>query len=91
MARGRAGPGGVAGVALKEKNSTHTAKVDLGRLREDLTKYLDEYAAAQRPFPNADRPMEFKKLAVVALVQDDKTGEILQGVQVAVKEEGNGK
>ncbi len=81
----RAIPGGVAGVSLKDKTSRHTAEVDLGQVRKELTKYLDDYAATKRPFPHADRPMEFKKLAVIALVQDDTTREVLQGVQVEVK------
>ena len=33
--------------------------------------------------------MELKNLHVVALVQDDETGEILQGVQVLVNREDN--
>jgi hypothetical protein len=35
-------------------------------------------------FPK-DRPMEMKKLKVVAFVQNDDDGEVLQAVQVEVK------
>ena len=79
----RAMPGGVDGVALKEKTSHHAVSVDLDELRQKLTKYLDE-TAKERPFSNPERPMEFKNLHVVALVQDDDSGEILQAVQVPV-------
>ena len=79
----RAMPGGFAGVALKEKTSQHAVSVDLNDLRKKLNKYLDEYAK-EWPFPNPDRPMEVKNLHVVALVQDDDSGEILQAAQVPV-------
>ena len=79
----RALPGGVQGVALKEKSSQHAASVDLDELRRKLNKYLDNYAK-ERPFSNPDRPLELKNLHVVALVQDDDSGEILQAAQVPV-------
>jgi len=74
----RAMPGGAEGTALTGREGRHTATVKLGDLRQELTKYLDEYAAEKRPFPQADRPMEFKHLKVIALVQDDATKEVLQ-------------
>jgi hypothetical protein len=80
----RAMPGGPEGVALAQKDTKHTASVDLAELRQELTKYLDDYAAEQRPFPRASRPMEFKHLKVIALVQDDKTKEILQAAAADV-------
>lgn len=79
----RAMPGGAEGVALKEKSSQHAISVDLDELRRKLNKHLDEFAK-EHPFSNPDRPMEFKKLHVVALVQDDDSGEILQAAQVPV-------
>ncbi len=74
----RAMPGGTEGLALTGKETTHTATVKLGDLRQELTRYLDDYAAEKRPFPQPERPMEFKSLRVIALVQDDQTKEILQ-------------
>jgi len=35
-------------------NSKHTASVDLDKLRQSLTSYLDNFAKL-RPFPNSDR------------------------------------
>src|SRR5262249_31651434 len=46
----RALPGGAEGFALTDRNSKHTASVDLTELRTALNRYLDEYGA-RRPFP----------------------------------------
>ena len=80
----RAMPGGAAGVEVAGGSFRHAAAVDLGEVRKGLTKYLDEYAANERPFPKPDRPMAMDKLGVVALVQDDATGEILQAARIEV-------
>ncbi|AMV28637.1 hypothetical protein VT84_29805 [Gemmata sp. SH-PL17] len=79
----RAMPGGVDGVAIKDKAFKQTVTADLGDVRKELTKYLDEYAKT-RPFPKADRPMDMKALKVIALVQNDKTKEIVQAVQIEI-------
>ena len=85
----RAFPGGVNGTAVKTKEFKHTASVDVEELKKGLTKYLDDFAKANKetPFPNAQRPMELKNLKVVAFLQNDKTKEVLQAVQVDVKGE----
>jgi hypothetical protein len=80
----RAMPGGADGVAIKDKTFKHTASTDLAQVRKDLTKYLDEYGQT-RPFPKPDRPMDMKELKVIALVQNDKTKEIVQAVQIEVE------
>jgi hypothetical protein len=76
-------PGGVKGLALNEANSQHSVTVNLDDLRKKLVKYLDSFAET-RPFPYTERPLDFKHLKVVALVQDDETKEILQVTQVDV-------
>ena len=81
----RAMPGGADGVAIKDKTMKHTASADLGDVRKSLTKYLDDYAANGRPFPKPNRPMDMKALRVIALVQNDKTKEIVQAVQIEVE------
>jgi hypothetical protein len=83
----RALPGGPAGMALKEKTGKQTAEVDLDDLRKTLKKYLDDYAEKEDAFPNKERPMELKKLRVIAFVQNDQTREVYQAVQVEVKDE----
>ena len=79
----RALPGGAEGLALKDKSGKQTVTVDLDDVRKKLTGYLDE-AAKDLEFPSKDRPMELKKLKVIALVQNDITKEILQAVQADV-------
>ncbi len=88
----RAMPGGVDGVAVKEGSMKHTVTTDIGALRKDLEKYLDEYAAKERPFPYPTiRPLDMKSLKVVALVQNDKTREVLQAVQIDVESKSAGE
>jgi hypothetical protein len=82
----RAMPGGADGVAVKDRSFKHVASVDLGEVRKSLTKYLDEYVAENptRPFARPDRPLAMKDVHVIALVQNDKTGEIVQALQIDV-------
>ncbi len=81
-------PGGVEGAVVKSGAFKHTASTDLGQLRDQLSKYLEEYHANERPFPNDHRPLDFKDLKVIALVQNDKTGEIAQACQIEVEGKG---
>jgi serine/threonine protein kinase/Flp pilus assembly protein TadD len=71
-------PGGTDGFALTEKTGTHIATVKLDELRQKLTAYIDDYIDRHRPFPRPQRPMDLKNLKVIALVQDDQTGAVLQ-------------
>jgi hypothetical protein len=87
----RAMPGGAEGIAITDKMFKHTATVDLGDVRKSLTRYLDDYAANTRPFPKPDRPMDLKDLRVIAFVQNDTTGEILQAVQIEVEGKAAGE
>jgi hypothetical protein len=80
----RAMPDGAEGVAIKDKTFKHTATADLADVRKSLTKYLDDYAN-NRPFPKPARPMDMKAVRVIALVQNDKTKEIVQALQIEVE------
>ena len=81
----RAMPGGVDGVAIKDGSMKHTATEDVAAIRKDLASYLDEYAVKERPFPYPTiRPIGMMDLKVIALVQNDKTGEVVQAVQFDV-------
>ena len=57
----RAMPGGVDGVAVKEKVFQHKVTADLGTIRKVLTSYLDDFSKT-RPFPNRARPLDLKDL-----------------------------
>ncbi len=62
-----------------EKSET----VDVDALRKELKAYLDK-VAEKKAFAGKERPLELKKLAVVAFVQNDETGQVLQAAQVDV-------
>jgi hypothetical protein len=87
-------PGGPDGIVLKDKSSQHSVSVNLDELRAKLVKYLDDYPTrpgSRGPFPNPDRPLDFKDLRVVAIVQDDATREILQAVEIPIGGEATTK
>ena len=63
------------------KDGKYTTTQNLSGLRSDLTKYLDDFAEKGRAFPYPERPLDLKGLKVVALVQDDATGEVVQAAQ----------
>ena len=65
------------------KDGKHIASVDLADLRAKLTEYLTEFEK-DRPFSNPSKPLDLAGLKVVALVQDDETGEVLQAAQFDV-------
>ncbi len=79
----RAMPGGAEGTVLKEKSLKKTFTVDLAELKKKLGEYLDKHGA-KKPFPGKERPLELKKLKVVAFVQNDRGGEVLQAAQADV-------
>jgi hypothetical protein len=77
-------PGGV-GTPFKDKTATASITIDLEELRKKHLAFLDK-VNEKRPYPSKERPLELKKLRVVAFVQDDNTQEILQTAAVNVKE-----
>lgn len=76
-------PGGDAGTVLDKKTVKKTFTVNVDDLRKKLTAYLDK-SNEKNPFPNKNRPLELKKLKVIAFVQNDKNGEVLQAAQAEV-------
>jgi hypothetical protein len=79
----RSMPGGRDGVEVTDKPLQKTVEVDLAKVRQGLSGYLDVFAA-ERPFANPERPMDLAHLKVVALVQNDATGEILNAAEFDV-------
>jgi hypothetical protein len=78
-------PGGTKGYPLTKKAGDQSVTVNLDELRAKLVEYLDDFNANEAKFTRADRPLNLKILRVVAMVQDDATGEIFQAAQVEVK------
>jgi len=81
----RALPGGPKGFALKGRNVTQSVRVDLGNLRKELAKYLEEFHK-KNPFPTGKRPLDLQHLSVVAFVQNEKSKEVLQAAEAGLGE-----
>lgn len=81
----RAVPGDAKGYALTKKTHEQSVTIDPTELRAKLAKYLDDFAKAEGEFSRPDRPLALANLKLVAFVQNDATGEILQAVQADVK------
>src|SRR5207302_10907086 len=56
----RAFPGGVAGQPLTHASSKLHTLINLGDLRGNLTKYLDDFQAGGKTFGNPARPLAFE-------------------------------
>ncbi len=74
-------PGGVKGVPIADAEGHHSFTVDLSKLRDSLKDYLANFEKESGPFPIAAKPLDLKKLKIVAFVQNEKTSEILQAAQ----------
>lgn len=73
------------GVKVKDlKDGKFATTLKVADLKKSLSTYLEEFGAKELPFPNRDRPLDLKHLKLVAVVQDDESGEVLQAVQVPV-------
>src|SRR5262249_34191765 len=83
----RALPGGVNGFPVDAKKVKRSARVDLGELRKKLSEYLAKYARdnPKDPFTPDRRPLELKKLKVVAGVRGED-GRALRAAQADVPE-----
>jgi hypothetical protein len=77
----RALPFGPEGVVLKGPALKHSATVKLDELRNDLSKYVAEYAANVQTFRSTPPPIDLTDLKFIALVQDEKTKAVVQATQ----------
>ncbi len=75
-------PGGIKGAPLTKKTHEQAVTIDVAELKAKLGKYLEDYAKTEGEFPRADRPLAMTGLKLIAFVQNDATGEILQSAQV---------
>jgi hypothetical protein len=69
--------GGLEGIPLRTKTARQNMTISLQGLSKSLQDYVGEFDKVQK-FLDDERPLELKRLKIVALVQDDKTKEILQ-------------
>lgn len=73
--------GGVEGTSLMDNKGEESRKASLAEMTKELRDQVEEFNK-MRPFTDADKPLELKRLKVVALIQNDKTHEIYQAAQV---------
>jgi len=77
----RAFPGGVEGIALKQKSTKHDIRVELGDVKKNLNDYLANFKGAK--FAEDERPLDLKHLKIVAFIQnDDGDKDIFQAAQI---------
>jgi hypothetical protein len=77
----RAFAGGLKGLGLGKGNTSHFEVISLSELKAELLNHLKQFES-EREFPF--KPMDFKKLQVVAFVQANHTRAILQSAVVDV-------
>ena len=78
-------PGGVEGTKVKEGKLQFDDNISLAKFKKDIieqTANFENRTGALVP----EEALQLKKLSVVAFVQNDKSGEILQSAIVAIKE-----
>jgi hypothetical protein len=81
----RAFPGGVEGIALKEKSSKHDIRVNLNEVKKNLNDYLANFKG--KKFDEDERPLDLKNLKIVAFIQrDDGDKDIYQAAQIDLSE-----
>ena len=75
--------GDPAGVRLDKKDSTHAMTLDTAALRKTLHAHLSDYGAKVEE-RISERPMELRRLSVVAFVQHEDTKKVYQAARVEV-------
>jgi hypothetical protein len=75
-------PGGVDGLVLTEKGKKNVS-VDLGKVAKEWKDFQDKQAK-EKPFFGEVPPIELKNLRIVAFIQNDETGEVLQATSAPV-------
>ncbi len=80
VVRGFLGEDGVKGTALKEKSGNQILTIDLAEQKKKVEEAEDNAVKGVGIFGKAP-PVEMKNLRLVAFVQNEDTGEVLQAVQ----------
>lgn len=76
-------PGGPDGIEPEKGQLSYEGEVDLGKLRTQLTQSLSKIENAMaKQFDS--KPLDFNALHLVAFLQNDDTGEVLQAAAIPV-------
>lgn len=79
----RAMPGGPDGIEPKQGQLSFEGEVDLARVKGAITQALATVEKSMaREFPS--KPLDFKAMHLVAFLQNDDTGEVLQATAIPV-------
>jgi hypothetical protein len=81
----RAMPGGAKGFPLTKKSQEQSVTIDPADVRVKVNKFHDDFGRPEGEAPRSDKLLALANLKLVALVQNDATGEVLQAVQVDLK------
>ncbi|MEO1995396.1 MAG: hypothetical protein ABGZ17_08985 [Planctomycetaceae bacterium] len=79
----RSMPAGVMGVGVKAGKLGFEGDLDLAVLKQELTDYLNAFEKG-REYKFEQKPLDLKRLRLVAFVQDDSTRAVLQATVVEV-------
>jgi hypothetical protein len=80
----RAIPSGEEGLEPEKGQLEYTGEIDLAKLKSRLRAQLSKIESSQATAFD-DKPLEMKALHVVAFLQSDETGEVLQAAAAPVK------
>ena len=79
----RSMPGGVEGIEPDKGRLSYSETIKLAQFKQNLVDYLADYEYGQGD-KFAEKPLELKKLHLVAFVQDGETQEVLQTAAIPV-------
>jgi hypothetical protein len=79
----RSMPGGVEGIEPEMGRLSYSETIKLAQFKQNLVDYLADYEYGQGD-KFAAKPLELKKLHLVAFVQDSETQEVLQTAAIPV-------
>lgn len=82
VVRAFVGEGGAEGMALKEKTGRQVVAIDLADLKKKVDDYLKEAADSNIKYTGKAPSVDVKSLRLVAFIQNDENGEVLQAMEV---------
>ena len=87
VVRAFVGEGGADGQPLKEKAGRQVVSIDLADVKKNLLDYMKSSVDSNGPFFGKEPSVDLKNLRLVAFVQNDDSGEILQALEVELPTE----
>lgn len=76
-------PGGVAGIAPQDGKLAFQGTVDIGKFRKRIADYL-ELVEKESEETFDRKPLDFRRLVLVAWLQNDESAEVIQAAFIPV-------